>query len=162
MNPPIWWGSSSPRAVLRRSSPDLRRWPNARSAPPHFDEPIRLRQASPKTSCVRRQINCYGLGLFRREFSAHQLIDVKPRLHGGSSVCVGGIDLGLDMAAQIVVLEQEAVLQGMSSVRSRPGSGDGRARPGCASCRDHRAIPPDRPDAVRGGISAPRTAGYRP
>jgi putative ABC transport system substrate-binding protein len=38
---------------------------------------------------VRRQINCYGSGLFRREAPAHQLIDVKRRLHGGSSVCVG-------------------------------------------------------------------------
>ena len=38
---------------------------------------------------VRRQINRYGSGLFGREDLAHLLIDVKRRLHGGSSVCVG-------------------------------------------------------------------------
>jgi len=38
---------------------------------------------------VRRQINCYGSGLSGREAPAHLLIDVKRRLHGGSSVCVG-------------------------------------------------------------------------
>ena len=38
---------------------------------------------------VRRQINCYGSSLFGREAPAHLLIDVKRRLHGGSSVCVG-------------------------------------------------------------------------
>ena len=38
---------------------------------------------------VRRQINRYGSGLSGREALAHLLIDVKRRLHGGSSVCVG-------------------------------------------------------------------------
>ena len=43
----------------------------------------------PWIMCVRRQINRYGSGLSGREDLAHLLIDVKRRLHGGSSVCVG-------------------------------------------------------------------------
>ena len=38
---------------------------------------------------VRRQNDRYGSGLSGREDLAHLLIDVKRRLHGGSSVCVG-------------------------------------------------------------------------
>ena len=38
---------------------------------------------------VRRQINCYRSGLSGREAPAHLLVDVKRRLHGGSSVWIG-------------------------------------------------------------------------
>ena len=43
-----------------------------------------------------------------------------------------GVDLGLEIAGQIVILEQDAVLQRLVPSLDCPGSGDGRERPGCA------------------------------
>ena len=50
------------------------------------------------------------------------------------------LDLGLEVAGQEVVLEQDAVLQGLTIARSFLGSGDGSARLERDLCPCYRAI----------------------
>ena len=56
------------------------------------DEALDRAEGAEGATCgsgVRRQINCYRSGLSGREAPAHLLVDVKRRLHGGSSVWIG-------------------------------------------------------------------------